>query len=76
MIHLLAELPLNQTLTLSVKATAIGMSSPWVRVRGLGPLEEAKLSTGDMVPRPGNDDQLSDDFKILLEAVIEKNMPD
>jgi len=45
-------------LTVSVKATAIGIESPCVSVSGLGPLEEAKLSSG--VPERGDsDDQLS-----------------
>ena len=55
-----------------MKATAIGMSSPWVNVNGLGPLEDAKLSTGDIAPRPveDNEDQLSDDFNVFEEPIF------
>lgn len=38
--------PLNKAFTVSVKATAIGTGSLKERVKGLGPRETAKLSTG------------------------------
>lgn len=70
MTYFVSSCPLKRAFTVSVKATAIGMASFCDNVRGLGPLDEAKLSMGvstgvsrPTVPMEDSDDQLSDEAR-------------